>query len=849
MSNIRNFSLKRIIRDLKEINEHPIEGIGIISLKDDPMKYIVNIQLMEGIYKNYCLQLLLLFTSNYPIKPPKILIYPGQIFGQKYHHHIFKDSQKDENGNNFKKFCFDLLENDFLSTNQENTGWNPSYTISSLLLQVQAFLSNPDLPNHLIPNKEQIEGLMKSMEKYERIFIIDNNKGYILHTWKNPYPEMFFKNKEIKEDYKNCNESKIIDIEENRITIIKENLTCFMLKLDYLDEPDIMLGYPIIKNNLDEIYPIPELLSYEGFMEEISKIDNFNNEDVYFKCANNIFYNYWMPIYINDIHFEMNKTTILNSFSIIKFGYLGKKEYDFKSKYIFDILPKMLNNMIISMSNSEERISESFFRCFFHYALLYKKLFQLFRKQYRKYINIYLDKFIKEIKNEYFTINEEIFQKLNYLFILTIFSNEDINCIEMKRIKECLSLIRNMIKNKLLLNLFKTNNEFKMNSSNKFIEDLHTHNIFNEIVELICPEYISRMYLDNDRISKRLKRNISKEVTTSFKKIYLWTSQKTKDKINKIILKNLNFSEYFSFDENWHYLYYKIIETKLKDSFLILIIFMFLKKKIKNDKFIQQIEEDFGIFLDAENTIQEIYHTTDNILQFNDLKYYIGKNFDSLLIEIFTLTYCLKNSYFIDIKLNEYKNDPLYLYVNEIKKTKEPRKIIKIYRFLENRFNKVFIEEKNFGLKCFNNKISIKTCILLLFIFIHFTPKIKINYLEDTWKFFKDKWEKKKDIFYFFRLFNTNYEKLFIENLGINFFPISHTKMGKTRKTNKCFDYSFLIKKYINHYNINESKQIKRQIIIIKKDKKYKKIKRRENKENKLKRNKGNITGFKKGFK
>ena len=102
MSNIRNFSLKRIIRDLKEINENPIEGIGIISLNDDPMKYIINIQLMEGIYKNYCLQLLLIFYNNYPIRPPKILIYPGQIFDQKYHHHIFKDTQKDENGNNFQ---------------------------------------------------------------------------------------------------------------------------------------------------------------------------------------------------------------------------------------------------------------------------------------------------------------------------------------------------------------------------------------------------------------------------------------------------------------------------------------------------------------------------------------------------------------------------------------------------------------------------------------------------------------------------------------------------------------------------------------------------------------------------
>ena len=584
MSNIRNFSLKRIIRDLKEINENPIEGIGIISLNDNPMKYIINIQLMEGIYKNYCLQLLLIFYNNYPIRPPKILIYPGQIFDQKYHHHIFKDTQKDENGNNFQKFCFDLLENDFLSTNKEKTGWNPSYTISSLLLQVQSFLSDPDLPNHLLPNKQQIEELMKSMDNYERLFMIDNGKETILHTWKNPYPEMFFKkeNEEIKEDDKNCSESKIIDNEENKIKIIKENLTCFMLKLDFLDEPDIILGYPIIKINSKEIYPIPELLSYEGFMEEIYKIENLNNEDIYFKSSNNIYYNYWMPIYINDIHFEMNKTTILNSFSIIKYGYIGKKEYDFKSEYIFDILPKILNNMIISMSNSEEKISESFFRCFFHYALLYKKLFKLFKKQYRKYINNYLDKFLKEIKDEYFIIDGEIFTKLNYLLILTIFSNEDINCIEMTKIKQCLSLIRNKIKNKLLLKLFITNNkEFKMKDPNKFTEDLKKHNIFNEIVEIICHEYISRMYFKNDRISKRLRRNISKEVSSSFKNIYLWTYQETKDKINKIILKNLNFFEYFSFDENLHYLFEKIIEEKLDDSYLILIIFFIYEKKSK----------------------------------------------------------------------------------------------------------------------------------------------------------------------------------------------------------------------------------------------------------------------------
>ena len=143
---MNSFCLKRINKDIKEIMTSPLEGIGIISLDNDPMKYIVNIRLMSGIYEGYCIQLLLTFTDNYPISPPKILIYPGQLLDNIYHHHIFKDDKLDESGRHFNKLCFDLLDNDFLSTKSQYSGWNSSYTISSLLLQVQTFLSEPDMP-------------------------------------------------------------------------------------------------------------------------------------------------------------------------------------------------------------------------------------------------------------------------------------------------------------------------------------------------------------------------------------------------------------------------------------------------------------------------------------------------------------------------------------------------------------------------------------------------------------------------------------------------------------------------------------------------------------------------------
>ena len=47
-------AIKRINKDMMEITKSPIEGIGIVSLSNDPMKYIVNIKLMDGPYKNYC---------------------------------------------------------------------------------------------------------------------------------------------------------------------------------------------------------------------------------------------------------------------------------------------------------------------------------------------------------------------------------------------------------------------------------------------------------------------------------------------------------------------------------------------------------------------------------------------------------------------------------------------------------------------------------------------------------------------------------------------------------------------------------------------------------------------------
>ena len=248
-------AIRRISKDIKEINKTPVEGIGISSIENDPMKYVVNIKLMSGPYKDYCVQLLLTFPETYPSKPPKMLIYPDQAIDG-----------------------------------------------SCILLQVQNFISDPDMHGY-IPPENKIKQLFDSMKTYSRNFKIVNDQGkieIIKHTWEKPFPEMFEKkieNEIIEEKKEEGGEEKNdekIEKEKIRMQQIKDNLTCFMLKLNYIDDPDILLGYPIIQNCVTsnkqkiELYPIPELLTYDGYMAQIGKQDDKLDFyfDIKFKSAN-----------------------------------------------------------------------------------------------------------------------------------------------------------------------------------------------------------------------------------------------------------------------------------------------------------------------------------------------------------------------------------------------------------------------------------------------------------------------------------------------------------------------------------------------------------------------------------
>ena len=720
---MKSLCLHRINKDLKEIANSPLEGIGIISLHNDPFKYIVNIRIMSGVFEGYCLQLLLTIPEDYPIKPPKILIYPGQIFDNTYHHHIFESNIKDEDNKSFKKFCFDLLENDFLSTSSEaHTGWNSSYTISTLLLQIQIFLSDPDFPNGYIPEKEKIDELFKSMNNYKRLFEIRNEKNeerIIIHKWNNPYPQMYFKSNNNKVNEKQMN------INIDKMKEIKENLTCFITKLNYIDDRNIILGYPIKKLGKKSFIPIPEILSYESFIEESTKINPNNENSIYhdfrlintninnnnyntnnniivipddffslfpnipiiigsstgrgrstltnaiigfdnnnnnnnnlvfhsFKSSNNEFYDNWLPIYINDEHFEKNKITILNYFSILKYGNNGLKIYDFHPQYIFEVMPNLLSEMIKKIT--ENNYSSSYLKCFFQYVLLFKKLEKKYNNIYIKYQKFYLEKNINKLYK--LEDNIDLVKEILELLVLFLYSDNSLNSKLKLNINNYIIRLNNLMN----IQLFDISKMFPFIKTDSLIQDLKLNNLFYKIVDIIFLDsnflFFEDEYLP---LSDILRNKIINQMEDDFLNLYLELDKEIKQKINKILINELNILNYIDIISLYKEQSTSFIES---NSFYEYIsVFYYLKDKILSHTFLEDLENNFGVYLDTESFIEDLKKKREKHIDITNI---LAKNNLESIIDIIKLNSFVKND-----KLNFNHSNERYKTFN-IKTNKYP---------------------------------------------------------------------------------------------------------------------------------------------------------------------------------
>ena len=669
---------------MKEITKSPLEGIGIASIDNDPLKFVINMELLCGPYKGYKVQLLMTMSENYPINPPKILIYPNQEIGNHYHHHIFGTNYANAY---YYRFCIDFLENEFgMDTNEEYSGWNPAYTISSILIQVQNFISDPDMPH--IPDKTKIDKLMKSMDTYQRPFY--DGQKQVIHTWKNPFPKMYYSNKkeemeveedvimedknEIKEEKK---EEKMVEFQDRKKEMIKENLTCYFFRENFIDNPEILLGYPIVQSQSlygkgkIELYPIPQLLTYEAFQMQTSNPQNNNNFGILstfsafqpkIKAANNQYFNNWLPIYVNEAHYLKNLETIKNAIKAIK------NEPQFLPEQIFDIFPIILNKMIIGIFNGKSIVSTSYMTCYFHYVLLFKRLC----KEYQEEFDSYVTKKLNLITMNNYEVNKKIVSDIGDFFMLIFLSNKDMTTPEMIKVKSVLIeefLIRQIywmfhgpdckdimkakvsaLPNKAKLNSdiyldkFHKDPNFKMRYLDIFNKELHNKNIYNKVINTIAND---RNFLWNyNNNFYQAKQAAESEITISFKRLYNQCSDWGRNRLNELIKDNMQFGDFFIENEREirDGLYdscqvNEILKANDKDSQemkevlkyayesqkgnqLLLITFLVLNK-LGETGFMEQLEKNYGIYLEVDAFFLDMKQKLKEIKSYKELYEFI----------------------------------------------------------------------------------------------------------------------------------------------------------------------------------------------------------------------------------
>merc|ERR1719474_1809318 len=115
-------ALKRLQRDLVELERANLTSIAAIPLDKNFFEWHVNIKATEGVYAGIYLHLILTFPDSYPNNPPRV-----QLCTTIEHPNVF-----------YGYICLSMLRNE--TGNVPYEGWSGAYSATSVLMQLQSFL-------------------------------------------------------------------------------------------------------------------------------------------------------------------------------------------------------------------------------------------------------------------------------------------------------------------------------------------------------------------------------------------------------------------------------------------------------------------------------------------------------------------------------------------------------------------------------------------------------------------------------------------------------------------------------------------------------------------------------------
>lgn len=136
-----NIASKRLMRDYAEIKNSKDIKIFASPLENNLFEWHANICPTQGIYSGIILHFILKFNENYPNEPPKIKLMTGIP-----HSNIIKYQDDDY------YLCMDLISNFFWmeegTSTEPYSGWSSSYTVKTIMMQLQTFLFEEFIENY-----------------------------------------------------------------------------------------------------------------------------------------------------------------------------------------------------------------------------------------------------------------------------------------------------------------------------------------------------------------------------------------------------------------------------------------------------------------------------------------------------------------------------------------------------------------------------------------------------------------------------------------------------------------------------------------------------------------------------
>eukprot|EP01127_Copromyxa_protea_P009055 TRINITY_DN2105_c0_g1_i3.p1 TRINITY_DN2105_c0_g1~~TRINITY_DN2105_c0_g1_i3.p1 ORF type:complete len:1094 (+),score=237.25 TRINITY_DN2105_c0_g1_i3:915-4196(+) len=155
-------SERRLLRDLKELAANPLLTLTAAPLENNILEWHGNLTGSTAPFDKVVFHFIMKFGKDYPSSPPSLILCTPVP-----HRNVFPSKKT---AGEFV-LCLDMLENDeFVTAGQKVAaykGWSSSYSVASILLQLEAFLLDPEFIGTITANRPSINTCISQAKQFK----------------------------------------------------------------------------------------------------------------------------------------------------------------------------------------------------------------------------------------------------------------------------------------------------------------------------------------------------------------------------------------------------------------------------------------------------------------------------------------------------------------------------------------------------------------------------------------------------------------------------------------------------------------------------------------------------------